>query len=111
MHSLPSTFKPRDPPYCLPLSHPPPLPRARGPPWTISLALIFHHSPSLLPLLHLRLHPHPTLDVAMNCCWCRYENGDVVTINVFDEIIVDRVGEPKVTRGNRWGQYAGRGRP
>ncbi len=30
-----------------------------------------------------------------------HENCDVVTINVFDEVINDRVGEPKVTRTNK----------
>lgn len=31
-----------------------------------------------------------------------YENDDVVTINVFDEVINERPAEPRVARANEW---------
>lgn len=47
----------------------------------------------LLPVFGTEEEPSPS---------ALYDNDDVITINVFDEIINNRVGEPRVPTTSRW---------
>jgi hypothetical protein len=77
---------------CIPTVLPPPLPQL-----VYSRRTCPMHRPRclqiMLPVFGTEEEPSPS---------ALYENDDVVTINVFDEIINDRVGEPRVPTTNKW---------